>query len=219
MGDELVNWQEYVTVFVGLFAMVPPPLVIPLFLGVMAGRSTEEKSSAALAGAVGFFLVMLAFTFFGQSILDLFGISLAAFQLAGGLLLLLIAIDMMRTDPEAPETQAKGEGPGGKSALALGLVPITIPILAGPGAMSMVVLFATEHDEAGHRLLVAIVILALSLLVYAMLRAATMLDRILTPNVLLIFTKVMGLLLCAIAFEFLMHGIADKFVQLDIVPH
>lgn len=219
MGEELVNWHEYVTVFVGLFAMVPPPLVIPLFLGVMAGRSAAEKSSAALTGAVGFFLAMLAFTFLGQSLLDLFGISIAAFQLAGGLLLLLISIDMMRTDPEAPDAQGKGEGPGGKSALALGLVPITIPILAGPGAMSMVVLFATEHDEAGHRLLVALVTLALAVVVYAMLRAAVLLHRIFTPNVQLIFTKVMGLLLCAIAFEFLMHGIAGKFVQLDIVPH
>jgi multiple antibiotic resistance protein len=219
MLEELVNWQEYVTVFVGLLAMVPPPLVIPLFLGVMAGRTASEKSAAALTGAMGFFILMTAFVFLGSSILEIFGISIPAFRLAGGLLLLLIAIDMMRSDPSASDETTKGEGPDDKPASALGIVPITIPILAGPGAISTVVLFATEYEGAGHKILVAIVVLALSVLIYAALRAAVLLDRFITPNAQLVFSKVMGLLICAIAFEFLAHGIAGKFVQIDLISY
>lgn len=131
--NELGNWPEYVKIYVGLIALVPAPIVIPLFLGVMTGRTVAEKKSAAFIGAVGFLIAMLLFTFIGDAILAAFGISLAAFRLAGGFLLLLIALEMMRSDPT---NQPKDEGKQGGSALALGIVPITIPILAGPGALS-----------------------------------------------------------------------------------
>jgi multiple antibiotic resistance protein len=193
---ELTNWPEYVRVFAGIFALVPPPIIIPLYLGVMAGRTPAEKSAAALTGAVGFFLTMTVFTFFGAAILGVFGISLAAFRLAGGFLLLLIALDMMRSDPHADSEG--GEGRRGATA---------------------VVLFATDHDSAANRLLVMLVLLAVALSVFLILRAAAALDRYFTPNTALVFNKVMGLIIAAIAFEFVMHGIAEHFVQLDIQPH
>ncbi|MFN3146486.1 MAG: MarC family protein [Paracoccaceae bacterium] len=203
--------------FAGIFALVLPPIIIPLYLGVMSGRTPAEKSAAALTGAVGFFPTMTVFTFFGAALLGVFGISRAAFRLTGGFLLLLIALDMMRSDPHADSEG--GEGRRGATALALGIVPITIPILAGPGVISEVVLFATDHDSAAHRLLVMLVLLAVALWVFLMLRAAAVLDRYFTPNTALVFNKVMGLIIAAIAFEFVMHGIAEHFVQLDIQPH
>ena len=103
-------------IYVGLIALVPAPIVIPLFLGVMTGRTVAEKKSAAFIGAVGFLIAMLLFTFIGDAILAAFGISLAAFRLAGGFLLLLIALEMMRSDPT---NQPKDEGKQGGSALAL----------------------------------------------------------------------------------------------------
>jgi len=105
--SELSNWPEYVKIYVGLIALVPAPIVIPLFLGVMTGRTVAEKKSAAFIGAVGFLIAMLLFTFIGDAILATFGISLAAFRLAGGFLLLLIALEMMRSDPTS---QPKDEG-------------------------------------------------------------------------------------------------------------
>lgn len=212
--NELGNWPEYVKIYVGLIALVPAPIVIPLFLGVMTGRTVAEKKSAAFIGAVGFLIAMLLFTFIGDAILAAFGISLAAFRLAGGFLLLLIALEMMRSDPT---NQPKDEGKQGGSALALGIVPITIPILAGPGALSAVVIFATDHDGFSHRILTGLVILAVSLTVFIQFRLAVAVDRLITPNIALIFNKIMGLLIAAIAFEFVMDGIAGHFPQMETI--
>lgn len=212
--SELGNWPEYVKIYVGLLALVPAPIVIPLFLGVMTGRTVAEKKNAAFIGAVGFLIAMLLFTFIGDAILAAFGISLAAFRLAGGFLLLLIALEMMRSDPTS---QPKDEGKQGGSALALGIVPITIPILAGPGALSAVVIFATDHDGFSHRVLTGLVILAVSLTVFIQFRLAVAVDRLITPNIALIFNKIMGLLIAAIAFEFVMDGIAGHFPLLETI--
>lgn len=214
--EELSNWPEYVKVFVGVLALVPPPVVIPLFVGVMAGRSLAEKKAAAAIGAIGFFVTMVLFTFFGQAILGVFGITLAAFRLAGGFLLLMIALDMMRSDPHA---NADDEGKRGGSALALGIVPISIPFLAGPGAISAVVLFASDHDGVEHRILVSLVILGVAVMVYALLRIAVVAEQLFTKNVQLIFNKVMGLIVAAIAFEFMMDGFADHFPDLVTIHH
>lgn len=180
----------------------------------MTGRTVAEKKSAAFIGAVGFLIAMLLFTFIGDAILAAFGISLAAFRLAGGFLLLLIALEMMRSDPT---NQPKDEGKQGGSALALGIVPITIPILAGPGALSAVVIFATDHDGFSHRILTGLVILAVSLTVFIQFRLAVAVDRLITPNIALIFNKIMGLLIAAIAFEFVMDGIAGHFPQMETI--
>ena len=206
--NELSNWPEYVKIYVGLMALVPAPIVIPLFLGVMAGRMPDEKKTAALIGSFGFLIAMVVFVFFGDVVLRVFGISLPAFRLAGGFLLLLIALDMMRSDPT---TDAGDDGKRGGTALALGIVPITIPILAGPGALSAVVLFATDHAGVSHRIVTALVLFLVTLTVFLQFRLALIFDKMITPNMALVFNKVMGLLVAAIAFEFIMDGIAGHF--------
>jgi len=213
---ELSNWPEYVKIFVGVLALVPPPIVIPLFLGVMAGRSSAEKKAAAAVGAIGFLVTMVLFTFLGQAILDMFGITLAAFRLAGGFLLLMIALDMMRSDPHV---DAEDEGRRGGSALALGIVPISIPFLAGPGAISAVVLFASDHDGVSHRIVVSLVLVGVTIMVYALFRIAAVAEQLFTKNVQLIFNKVMGLIVAAIAFEFMMDGFADHFPDMVTIHH
>jgi len=94
-------------------------------------------------------------------------------------------------------------------------VPLTIPILAGPGAISAVVLFATNHDGISHRIVTALVLLAVALTVWVQLRLAIAADKLITPNMALVFNKVMGLLVAAIAFEFIMDGIAGHFPDLN----
>ena len=212
--QELANWPEYVKVFVGVFALVPPPIVIPLFLGVMAARSVEEKKAAAGVAAIAFAVTMGVFTFLGDAILAVFGITLAAFRLAGGFLLLLIALDMIRSNPHA---DIGDDGKPSSSVLALGIVPITIPILAGPGAISAVVLFASDHEGISHRIVVSSVLVAVALTIFVMLRLAAVSDRLFTESTTVVFNKVMGLIVAAIAFEFVMDGIAGHFPQLTTI--
>jgi len=209
--SELGNWNEYTRIFIGLFALVSPPIVIPLYGGIVAGRPLRERRLVALWGSIGFGITMWAFLFFGNSILDLFGISQPVFRIAGGFLLFLIALDMMRANPfedtDAGESQAS-------SAMAAGIVPLAIPILAGPGAMSSVVIFGTDHSGLSHQILVALVILALVIYLLTLLLIIAQGQKFIGKNATLIFNKIMGLIICAIAFEFILDGIAGHFPNL-----
>lgn len=205
-----VPWPEYVQIFIGIFAIVSPPIIIPMFLGIVGTRTLADKKIAVSVGALGFFVTTTLFVFAGQGILTAFGIQISAFQAAGGFLLLLIALDMLRS---APEEDNQGEARA-TSIVALGIVPLTIPILAGPGALSAVVLFSTEFEGITHKLIMVGIMALVSVTVFATLRIALFTDRFFTPNVTLIFNKVMGLLIAAIAFEFILDGIAAHFPAL-----
>ena len=210
--SELGNWREYSKILIAVFALVSPPIIIPLFMGVVTGRPESEKKRAAFFGAIGFGITMWVFIFFGGALLDVFGISLAVFRIAGGFLLFLIAMDMMRADPiEDFDTENKDTS---SSAFTLGIVPLAIPILAGPGAISSVVVFAGIHPTLEHKVVVAAVILTLVLYLIVLLRIVVASDRLIGKTATLIFNKVMGLVILAIAFEFILDGIAAHFPQL-----
>ena len=147
------QFTEYSKILIANLALVPAPLIASLYIGVMANRSVLEKKHAAFAGAVAYFLIMALFIFFGFSILSSFGITLGAFRMAGGLLLMLIASDLLTSGKNA-STLAADDGKTG--AYTLGIVPLAMPILAGPGAISSIIVFAESHDEIGiaHKLLV-----------------------------------------------------------------
>lgn len=209
---ELGNWREYSKILIAVFALVSPPIIIPLFMGVVHGRTETEKKRASFYGAVGFGITMWVFIFFGGALLDLFGITLAVFRIAGGFLLFLIAMDMMRAEPiEDFDTETSDKS---SSAFALGIVPLAIPILAGPGAISSVVVFAGIHPSFEHKVVVAAVILTLVLYLIVLLRIVVASDRLIGRTATLIFNKVMGLVILAIAFEFILDGIAAHFPQL-----
>lgn len=210
--QELSNWTEYSKILIAVFALVSPPLVIPLFMGVVAGRSLAEKKQTGLIGALAFGITMWIFIFFGHAILDLFGITIPAFRIAGGILLMMIALSLMQAD--APENVADTNEPHAGSTMAAAIVPLAIPILAGPGAISTVVVFASSHEGFEHRVLVAGVILALVVYLAILLRVVAASDRLISRNMTIIFNKVMGLIVCAISVEFILDGIAGHFPEL-----
>ena len=176
-------------------------------------RPEGEKRQVAFLSSLAFAVTLLLFTFAGEFILELFGISVSAFRIAGGLLLLLMALDMMRSSIEPDESDPATSG----SPLSVSIVPLAIPILAGPGTISTIVIYAQLHEGVGHRLLVAGVILVVTLFVYLCFRFSLKAGSFFTPSTSLVFNRVMGLVVAAIAIEFLLHGIAGHLPDLNIV--
>lgn len=209
---ELSNWEEYTRIFIGLFALIAPPIVVPLYLGLLAGRPLSTKLSVAFISAISFFLVTGLFALTGASILSVFGISLPAFRIAGGFLVLMIALDLMRSNPHEEATK-----PTTGSALAIAIVPITIPVLAGPGALSSVVIFASQHGGTlEHKVLVLAVLFVLALYVWGIFTLTAFTSNLFGLNVQLVFNRVMGLLLCAIAVEFMLSGLGAYFPDIFV---
>ncbi len=205
--SELLNWTEYSKLFIGLLAMVDPLSAAIIFLGLVGTYTAAERTKVAVITALTFGVTMIVFAFFGTQILGIFGISIAGFQVAGGILLLLMALDMLRSEVDIDSAAA--ESSTGKFSIAI--VPLAIPLLAGPGALSTAVIYTGFHEGISHRVLVSIVIIAVALVTLIIFRLAPLLLSKLGKSGLTVVNRVMGLIVAAIAVEFILDGVASHY--------
>lgn len=211
-----------VNFFIALFALIDPVGNVPLFAAATAGAPWRERALLA-AYIAAFALAFLTFFFFsGLSLLAFFGISLAAFRIAGGVILFLLGLEMARDDFTATFAQAADNGaPRGAFAQARKrferlVVPFGMPLLIGPGAISTVVVYAAEARAFGMAGMAAGigVIAAVSACVLAAFLATPLITRILGRIGLSIVVRVLGLILCAMAVQFVIGGLADPSIGL-----
>lgn len=206
-----------VNLFVALFALVDPIGNIPIFAAATAGASLRQRLSVAALICI-FVAVFLAFFFFtGLSLLQFFGISLAAFRIAGGILLLLLGLDMTRedflksfTDSDAAHDARDVRGYARRRFQRL-VVPFAIPLMIGPGAISTIIIQAGEAEKigpAGQAAGVAAIAgaAAASFLCFALTGP---LSRILGEVGMSIIVRVLGLILCALAIQFILMGLSE----------
>jgi len=213
--SEVTNWPEYTQLLISLVAMTPPSILIPFFLSLVGKRSPAEQKQVALFSAIGFCLVSIIFVFLGDTILHAFSITIDTFRIAGGILLAMISFALLNSNAEETTVEADTAS----SALSLSLVPMTIPMLSGPGAISTVVIFSTFHEGLSHKILVSMVILTVSIFVYLMFNTSLRIGRFFTPTAALAFNRIMGLIIMAMAIEFVLHGLAGHFPDLNVVLH
>lgn len=194
-----------------VFVVVDPLAAIPFFLALTKGDSALRRRHVARRAATAAYLVLTFFALAGAVLFDLLGITLAAFKMAGGVLLLLTAIDMLRTRaPETRITAEEVEAGSGKEDVAI--VPLAMPLLAGPGSIATVVVLMGRARGAERWWNVLPVLGAIALTAvaaYVILSFAARVHRVLGSTGLSILERVAGLLLAAIAFQFLIDGVAD----------
>ena len=196
------------TVFITMSVIVDPIGNTPVFLALSRALSDDERRRAALKAVLTAFVIIVGFAVFGQLILAYLRISVASLSIAGGLLLLLVALEMMqgRLGPfavGAPEAGAAEPG----TADTIAFVPLGTPLLAGPGAIVAVMLFVTENVTVAGRLLVFGGVALALLTVWLTLRYAVGIERRLGPGAVSVLTRLMGLILAAIAAQFVIDGV------------
>lgn len=191
-----------------IFFLVDPFAVIPLFLAVTSDASVAERKRVALRATFTCAIILCAFALAGSLIFKLFGITLPAFKIAGGIILLQIGVDMLqarqsgqRSTPE--ETQ---EGTAKEDA---SIIPLGMPMLAGPGAISTVMVLIGESHTMWRRGVVYAAILATSFAAYLVLAGAGRVRRYLGETGIRILMRLMGLLLVALAVQFIANGLID----------
>lgn len=179
-------------VFVTLFVIMDPPGTIPLFLSLTGGRTPAERRRVATQAAAVALGVIVAFALFGQQILDYLGITLPALQCAGGLLLLLVALELLTGRADDPPPTAD---------VNVAMVPLGTPLLAGPGAIVATMVFVERVRDVGDALAIAGGIVAVHLVLLLAMRYSVGILRLLKPSGVLLLTRVAGLLLSAIAVQ------------------
>jgi MarC family membrane protein len=200
-----VNLKLFGEIYVTLLVIVDPPGMVPVFLaltGTMPARQRIRAGTQAVALALG---VIVVFAVAGQTLLDYLHVQLPALQGAGGLLLVLVALQLLTGKTDAPEEQ------GGTSNVAL--VPLGTPLLAGPGAIVATMLFVQRADGLTDQVIIGLGILAVMITVWIVLRFSGLIVKLLRPGGIEVLTRIAGLLLAAIAVQLIADAVA-AFVKL-----
>ena len=187
-------------VFVTLLVITDPPGVVPPFLGLTKGLPARVRNRLAWQAAVVAFGVIVAFAIFGQSILAYLGVELPALQGAGGLLLLLVALQLM-TGAMTEPTEAE------RLKANVAFVPLGTPLLAGPGAIVATMLFVRRANGAADIAAFAVAVVAVAIILWLTMRFSGMIHRILRASGVELITRIAGLLLSAIAVQLVAEAI------------
>ncbi len=202
----MLHWADYVKFFVALAVIVNPVSALPLFVSMTANNSTAEKRQIARMASVSVAVVLVLAAFLGQPILTLFGITIASFKVGGAILILLMAISMMHAAPNRSK-QTPEEALEARNKESIAVVPLAIPLLAGPGAISTTIVYATERASLPHLGLIVLCCLLVAAVAWVALRLATPVSTWLGETGVNVATRLMGLLLAAVAVEMFTSGL------------
>jgi multiple antibiotic resistance protein len=201
---------ELVLIFTSILFIVDPFAVIPTFLAMTARDAPAQRRVLARRGAWTCAITLMAFALGGSMIFKIFGITIGAFKIAGGVLIGLNALDMVQAR-RSQQRETPVETAEGIQKDDIGIMPLGVPMLAGPGAISTVMVLALGAKSAAATITVYASIVLTAVITYLVLAAASMVERRLGQTGMRILTRLMGLVLCAIAVQFIVDGIKLSF--------
>lgn len=191
-----------------IFFLVDPFAAIPAFLAITAGADRQRQRRMARRGALTCFIVLMTFALAGKLIFRMFGITLPAFEIAGGVILLLIGIDMIEAK-RSPTQELSDETAEATAKDDAGIVPLGIPMLAGPGAISSVMILVGQALKFWELMVVLGAISLTAWISYLILNGADRVRRMMGETGIRILVRIMGLLLVALAVQFFVNGLTD----------
>ena len=192
---DVVDGRLFSEVFITLFVIMDPPGTVPIFLGLTGSMTARQRTRAARQAILVAFGVIVAFALFGQQLLSYMHISLPALQASGGLLLLVVAMELLTGKMEEP-------APSGNTGVNVALVPLGTPLLAGPGAIVATMVFVAGSDEAwSDWVSIALGVVAVHVCLYLAMRFANVIHRVLKDSGVTLVSRIAGLLLAAIAVQ------------------
>lgn len=201
-----MDFDLFIPSFVTLFVVMDPIGISPLFMALTQGMSAAKRRAVAIRACIIAGVLLTLFAFLGEGVLDFLGISMPAFRIAGGILLLLTALDMLferrtqRRKDQSEETESEDDP---------SVFPLAMPLIAGPGSIATVILLAGQGDGlAGVGL--ALVVMSLVLVIaFVLFNAAPLLERLLRETGIKVVTRLLGMLLAALAVQFVLEGLRD----------
>jgi multiple antibiotic resistance protein len=199
--------------FGSVFAIVDPFAAVPIFLALTGDRTPADVAGVARRASLTCMVVLLLFSAAGSYILSFFSITLPAFKIAGSVILFVVGFEMLRARPSRTRSTAE-EREEAATRDDPALVPLGLPLLAGPGAIATVMVLASRARDQPHRLTVAGVVVGVSIITLLVLRSAGLVARALGQTGINLIGRVMGLILAATAAQFAIDGLREAFPRL-----
>ncbi len=205
-----MDYTEYTKFLIALLAVVNPIGAIPIFVALTSDAQGNERKHIANVVVLTVAIILLVSLLFGEAALHFFGITINSFTVGGGILIMLMAVSMVQARI-SPVSHTKEEARESESKSSVAVVPLAMPLLAGPGAISTVILYANKGAGWSHYLLMGVDILVLTGVLWTVLQMVPWISRHVSQTGINIFTRIMGLILMAIAIEFIANGIKGMF--------
>ena len=204
--------------FSSLIVIINPMMVTSVFITLTSNATPEAKRAISRKTTLTAFIVLLAFAVSGSLIFKFFSITIGAFQIAGGIILFSVAMGMLHAQTSRTK-QTPEEMDEAMSREDIAVVPLAIPIVSGPGAITTVVVLSGETRAIPNMAILFLAIVVSMVIVFVMLRNASSIQKFMGPSGLNITTRLMGLVLAAVAVQFVVHGIASVLPELASVLH
>lgn len=203
----------YIKIFIAISVLVNPIEGIPLFLTKTGNLSREEKISIAKKTSVAVFIILTVSLYLGRYLLELFGIGIPAFTLAGGIIIFLISLDMILGKSKSGDKNIPDDP--GLNPSDIAVVPLALPLLAGPGAISGMILYGSKSNGLEGDIFLTIIVLLVSMFVLISLLTASRMEKTLNQTGINVLTKVSGLLIAAIAVQLVFSGLQQMIPSLN----
>ncbi|EJF88943.1 MarC family protein [Bartonella tamiae] len=202
-----------INALITLLVTIDPPGLVPIFLRLTYGMTGVERRATAITAAIISFFILTAFALAGETILNGLGISIGAFQIAGGILLFVIAFEMIFEKRSERKEQSAQIAITKDHIRNIAAFPLALPMISGPGAISATILMASKNTGFSGSIVSCIVILGAVLACYGFMMLAHPIDRILGETGRTIVTRLFGVLLAALAVQFVANGVIAIFLS------
>jgi multiple antibiotic resistance protein len=205
----MLEYTDYLKIFIALLAVVDPLAAMPIIVSMTARENASELKSIARTVVLSVTTVLLVALYMGHQVLIFFGISISSFRVSGGILLMLMSLSMLQG--KISETVRNKEEAREGETSETAVVPLSIPLLAGPGAISTIILYAQKGNGINHYFMISIDIIAVTAILWCVLRATPWLTQRLSRTGINIVIRLMGLILLALSIEFIAGGLKGLF--------
>lgn len=206
MHSEMLPWGDYLKILIALLVIVDPLGAIPPFIVMGGNLDQAQKVRIARVASVAVTVVLIVSALIGEVLLRFFGITIASFKVGGAILILLMAIAMLQAQP-VRDKQTPEEAKEAEDKDSIAVVPLAVPLLAGPGAISAVIIYAAEGSGVLHLSVIVACCLIVGIATWLALRVATPVSRVLGKTGINIAIRLMGVILAALAVEIFTSGI------------
>ena len=203
--------ELFVSAFATFFVVIDPAGCAPIYSGLTSGATAAARRTMAIRAIMISLGVLLVFAFFGEPLLSALGISLDAFRVAGGIMLFIIALEMV-FEKRTERREARAEEVGRSEVEDVSVFPMAIPMIAGPGSIASIMLLMSEADTVGESgAVLGALVLVLALTLVALLLAGPLL-RLLGQKMEAMITRLLGVILAALAAQYVIDGLVGSFV-------
>jgi multiple antibiotic resistance protein len=206
----MMSFNQFTAFLISMLAITNPAGSLAVFLGMTADKTEADRRKIAMVTTVAIFIVLALITWVGIPILTVFGISLPAFEITGGLIILLRGLAMLHAK-ETPTLRTAEDLEGKVQRDSIAVVPLAIPIIAGPGAMTNTIIFSQNFPGTLNKLIICLGVWVIAVIMGSVLFFASHIGKFIGETGINITTRIMGLLLAAIAMSMILSGLTQMF--------